>query len=205
MTGARIYGDRHINSVSLPGFNSFYGFRTNIPTSAATVFGHQEDILATPPAGTVIMGANRPRPPRGKVLATGITSYVDRDFYTSTELAIIDRGLGVIVPYESAKSIKVEVDFYSAKYCWRMPKWQHAKISGDFGGLGISVVTGTNNNDAFQGIDYAYDGGAKVLPNRAVKVEQEAENVTSLSTFVTTPFTGTLPDGWVLKDANAWI
>jgi len=205
MTGARVYGDRHINSVTLPNFASFYGFRTNITSAAATTLGHQEDIITTSPAGTVIMGANRPKPPRGKILSSGITSFIDRDFYTSTEITVVSRGLGPVTPYESAKSIKVEVDFHSAKYVWHMPKWQQAKITADMSGLGITVVAGTNANDAFEGINYAYDSGKNVVPNRAVKTEVEGEDKTVLSTFVSTPFTGTLPDGWTIKDANAWI
>ncbi|WP_159785580.1 hypothetical protein [Sodalinema gerasimenkoae] len=212
MTQARIYGTRAISAVRLPNYTSFYGFRTNITAAAKGVFGQTEILLGTPFPGTIIMGANRPRPPRGRILSSGISSYIDRDSYGSTEIQVIDRGIGQIVPRQSTKSIRVEASYYTAQYAWDMPLWQHARIQGDLAGLGVTPVTGTNNNDAYLGIDFAWTsaagtGGAR-QPNRAQKVMEPAGDVTRFTvtkTFTSTPFTGTLPDGWTLIEGSPWI
>jgi hypothetical protein len=199
--------------VRLPGYTSFYGFRTNITAAAKATLGQTEIILGSPFPGTIIMGANRPRPPKARILSSGITSYLDRDSYNSTEIQITDRGIGQIVPRESTKSIRVEADYYGAKYAWDMPKWQHARIQGDLGGLGVTPVTGTNNLDAYLGLNFAWTsaagtGGAR-KPNRAQKIlEPDGADITRTTitkTFVSTPFAGAIPEGWTLIEGSPWI
>lgn len=213
MTQARIYGSRSLSAVKLSAnFQTYYGFLTNITGAAKTTLGQTPiDIGGTIPA-TVVIGANRPRPPRAKILSSGITSFVDHSVYNSDDIQIVDKGIGAVQSRSSTKSIRVGVNLYSALYCWDMPLWQHQRISADLGGLGVATIGSSDSDsiDAYMGVNYALSQttGGPVYPDRAQKILEASGDVTRQT--ITTTYTGTpsstqLPDGWTRIKSSPWI
>jgi hypothetical protein len=209
MTQARIYGNRDLSAVRLSSsWQTYYGFQTNLPAAARTTLGQTNITIGSAVPATVVLGANRPRPPRAKILSSGITSYVDHSVYNSPDIQIVDKGIGAVQSRTSTKSIRVAVNFYSALYCWDMPLWQHQRISSDLGGLGITVL-GTSNTDAYLGINYAIEsGGSPIYPDRAQKILEPSGDVTRrtvTTTFVDSPSGTALPEGWTRIKSSPWI
>ena len=188
------YSDAREQVVDLPDTDVRYGFRTKIASADSTKFGHINVTATT----TAVFGAQRPKPPRGKLKASGVSSFVATDKYNSQELSIIKNARRFPSGGSStSKLLYVEVGDGTNKilYAWRRPADVDAKISDD-AQLGVKAVTGTTKT--FIGVNSMIVGGQKVgKPPRAYKVVTGGTGgVDRVSTFCSYPAPDTLPDGW---------
>lgn len=191
----RYTSESRLVSIAVKGMDVRYGFRTILGTAESTVLGHGAAVDANGVLlSGVILGANSPKPPRAsKKRASGETdsSFVGSDKIADARTAgwKITSG-GITVPRATPLSIPVFVqidsgsgeDAINYNYGWRMPKYQHSLIAGEFATLGIVAVTNANYQNVWFGVN-------KPKPARAAK---DLDNNSSITTFVSSAREGSV-------------
>lgn len=181
-----------VNGMAIP-----YGFATKLTSGQSSTFGH----TVYSGSGLAVFGCNAPKPARAKDLSDGTVSFVDKSVdLQGTGLLRISRGKSSPIGRTTAKAVLMEVPFYGVSYLWYQPKEVATAIGGALSSLGVSAYSGSNG---VLGINRVRGGAAGetgvAKPDRAVLTKiGGTDGIDVVSTFVRTPFTGTLPDGWTL-------
>lgn len=193
----RPYANKRKVAVSVgERYNGLYGFATNIPDGDSGQLGHQ---AVTANMGTpVFFGASRPQPARvrkGGVDTT--TSFLSAtvDLATLANWVLVERAKRGPDPKDSAKSQRLYVDIFQAKYAWNAPKWNANRLPA---GL-RKPVTGADycflGANSIEGVAEV-EGGILGKPPRAVAELPGEDGVDRVSTFLSYPLPAQMPDGW---------
>jgi hypothetical protein len=174
-----------------------YGFATKLTAGQSSTFGH----TAYSGSNLAVFGCNAPKPARARDLADNTVSFVDKSVdLSATGLLRVGRGKSSPIARTTTKAVLMEVPFYGVSYLWYQPKEVATAIGGALASLGASAYSGTNGVlgiNRIRGGAAGEDGVAK--PDRAVLMKVGGtDGIDMVSTFVRTPFTGALPDGWTL-------
>lgn len=195
-------------SVAVKDMTIRYGFRSTLAPAKGTVLGHS---IATDANGvllpSVILGANNPKPPRAQIKRT--SGETDSSFISFGSIAgartagwKVEAGK-ITFPRRTNLSIPVFVSVASGdgetaprfNYGWRMPKYQHDIIGGEFAILGIELVTITNYGGVWFGVN-------SPKPRRASRAIA-GDNDSTISTFVSSAREATVGVGGTAEAPTA--
>mgnify|MGYP000303148857 CR=1 FL=1 len=165
----------------------------------------QSAMASLPGAEAAVFGAQQPQPSRySRRLATGRSNSGFADFSQQATLLAagwtktrsgkyVPSGTGVVGP----NSVKVVVDVAAnLSLVWIMKRVQYDAIAADLGGLGVEILSTTNNNNAAIGVNRVV--GAALFSG----VREEADRTYSVQ-YIDPASVDNLPAGWVAVSNNS--
>lgn len=185
------YSKAILSVVGVAGYALDYGFPCRASAAAKGALG----IRTFTGESNTVFGANRPKPPKAMYIPAKETSFLDdKTSANSTSVKLVKAGK---LPVMSGGKM-VAVKFHGMLWAWSLAPDVKTKISNvpGYSALGVEPLQTTS------GASFAIFGASSVYVkslNSTVRSPTRAsrsEGGNRVSTFINTPFTGTMPEGW---------